>query len=291
MRTLYQLYVEPERLPDKEQILSSGIIIPAVGGTFDPRQRQSRNELRPLQGTVISSPIHGFLAMHDERSRHSKNFAMVTDGARPGSGPAAMMQTGWRMPKEGDEVWFGFMSWQWGREPNFMWPGEIYWVEPKDGEPYALGDWCIVEQVSEEVERNGLVMNSAPGTELGRGVVLAVGDGFAEAMPNVRPGMTIRFKVFGQVNPEVRNPFGGKNATRLRPSQVVAVESSGITIGEARERDVQADRIVKEAARLGNITVLDPTNDQEDIKNAQEDLHRKQWKDRDRRYHGKRMIH
>ena len=300
MKTLWQMLISPEQKAEEETMLPSGIIIPALSDSYSLVFRENRHDSRPLQGTVVATPIHGCMVMYDDRSKFSKNGPhFIVDGGKQSyyeNGrdypmPAeARMQVPWRMPEVGDTVWFGYMSWVWERTEQFMWPDEIYWVEPKSGEPYAMGDWCIVEQIREDaVSKSGLVLSSNPGTQLGRGVVRAVGDGFAMEKPSIKPGMTVIFRVFGSKNPEVRNPFGGDNATRIRPSQVVAIDTDGISIQEIEDRRIAAEGIVSQTASLGFIEAIDDLDAEAGKLMAGEDIVKKQKRYEDVRYHGKRL--
>lgn len=318
MNSIWQLHVEPEPLPEATR-LASGIWVPEVSDSYDYGQRNERNELRPLHGVVLSSPANGYWTMYDDAGYSKSRFSqahgvqVLTDAGRmsiilDANGnqvskmkegcrrvpvqPEPMMRMPWKMPSAGDTVWFGFMSWIWERSPQFMWPEEIYWVAPREGEPYALGDWCIVEQIREKaVSESGLVLSATPGTEVGRGVVMAVGDGFSMQKPGIIPGMTVLFKSFGARNSEVRNPFGGENATRIRPSQVVAIDNEGISMEELHERKSQAESVTKDLSRLNNVGVLDIHDRESGERMAAEDIAKAQRKHDDVRYYGKRMKH
>lgn len=290
MRPLWQLRVSP---PARQERTASGIFIPP-SDYYSLTERESEHESRPESGVVIGVPENGFMVLGPgDRSAYladGMGSGYIDSKGIPQPSPQYIHHVeDWRLPSIGDAVWFGYQSWRWPREDAFMWPSEIHCVVPADGSPpWAMGDWCLVEQVREKsVTDSGIIVSSNPGHDLARGVVRMIGDGFSKAKPNISVGDLVVFQVYRDQNPECPNPVGSWAMTRLKPSMVVAIDKRGITDGELSIRESAAAAVSSIAPAY--VKALDMESGKKEERWS--DLERKSKKEMHRLYHGKRNTY
>lgn len=195
-----------------ERMLPSGIFAPAPNTNFGGKLYESERreeEWWPQQAIVVCSNPSGFVnGLREGRdevwSPHTMSHVRVMVPDRRPS---------WRMPAPGDTVWLQGK----GLNPMEVGPNGEAWVEASrvtcvespGGEVWAVGRNCLVEQIPEDVADSPVIVDINPGNRMGIGVVRLVGDGFAELMPGISPGMVVRFKVVAAGgNPLTATPLG-----------------------------------------------------------------------------------
>ncbi len=229
---------------------------------IDTKHRSDRNDDRPLSAIVKSVPTMGF-------STYSAKGMEACD-IRSGKITRRLATDG-RMPVPGDTVWLGWLGWRCSvDEAAHAWPEEITCVIPADGsEPWCMEGTCLVMLVASEViDKSGLFVSGSASTVMHRGVVVVAGDGCG-----VSAGDSIIFRAIGLQNPTCPSPFGDDLPySHVRASSIVAIDTYGPTIDDARE----AAKLSQEALAMmyanGGIASLGHDNDWHVHRNRTQEL-------------------
>lgn len=249
----YMVLIEPEEMPGGKT--ASGLYLPSAN-IYDRGEDGERTETewRPHKGTVLASCPGKF--RHGMKG--TGQFKATPDGKHVEMLDHAYHD--WRMPEVGDEVYFGFKDWdpRMVEQDGTLWMdvARIFAVKPVGGEITGSGPWCVVEQIHDKVDEGPLITTLRVKKTLGIGWVKYFGDGFAESMPSVKPGMVVSFITTGIDNPIIPNPEGGENLTRLIPGWVVGVDPKGMTAGEIEERKAAAENNRKAVEQALAVTAV-----------------------------------
>lgn len=249
----------------KEKKTTTGIILPAEGTNVRKGLATERvdGEWWPESGIVMDSYNgmfkHGFHETGEEAwSPDSLTYVRKVDHT----------YHTWRLPMPGETAYFGYKDMNpRGKEILVLDDGSIlvemaraYAVRGLDGELRGNGQWCVVEQIPEDVDSGPLITKIRIEDGLGIGVVRLAGDGFSSKLPSVKRGMVLKFKVSGS-NPIVPNPDGGAPMVRILAEWVVGIDESGMSDAELDGRKSAAaghGEIIRQAlASVGNIKVED----------------------------------
>ena len=248
--------------------------------------RREVNDPRPVSAIVCAVPRWGF-NVPDDAAKVAVSDAMTGKAMYRG-------QRNWRMPAVGDTVWLGWLGWHFPmRSEAYLWPDAITCVTPADGSaPWCPGDKCLLELIAEDpFTDGGLVKSTDPSTQLSRGYVRLVGEGFAQAHPTIKPGMTVAYRQWGMQNKTCPNPFcDDREFASIVPYQLVAIDSHGPTEEGLVELRAKARDAAALAMSVGIVTGGIDKRDDLNFKfrtDQQDNIHAAA-KEHDRLYFGER---
>lgn len=253
---------------------------------IDADNRSEVNDPRPVSAIVRAIPKWGF-NVPDDTTKVAVADAMTGKAMYRG-------RRDWRMPKVGDTVWLGWLGWHFPmRMDAHLWPDDITCVTPCDGSgPWCPGDRCLLELIAEDpFIGGGLVKSIDASTQLSRGYVRLVGEGFAQEHPTIRPGMTIAYRQWGMQNKTCPNPFGDdREFASIVPYQLVAIDNQGPTEDELVTLRAKAKEAAALASSVGLVTGAMDKRDAMNYKlrSDQQDSIHAASKERDRIYFGER---
>ncbi len=282
-----------------ETKLASGVISPAVDAHKDKPEKTERmkDEWWPEIGTVLFPP-HSHMSM-----RPSKETVMTEDGREVVK--LENYQTGWRVPKRGDRVVFGFkdvnintlekggMVIRDGKNAVYIIldVAKAAYVIPRDGScPYALGEWVVLEQIPKTIYSGKFVATFTQEHEHGMGVVRMAGDGFLERHPSVRQGNVVKYMSVSVKNPECPNYVGGYMMSRVKSSLVTAIDHSGMDEAElerlkseAKELEMMSGALKGSVRSFGSGTAIP-------IRKGMSELEKAEIRDHNSRIHKERSA-
>lgn len=171
----------------------------------------------------------------------------------------------WRVPSEGDKVVFGFKD---VNIPALRRDGKVLsehvgdteeiriimdvakaaYVIPCDGsEPYALGEWAVLEQIPRTIFSGNFISTFTQEYEKGIGIVRMAGDGFMESHPSAGPGKVVRYMTVSSRNPECPNHVGAYAMSRVKALLITGVDHGGFD-------EKELERLKSETLELEGIT-------------------------------------
>lgn len=226
--------------------LASGLFVPGANINSGKKLVESQRlagEWWPEIGTVLLAPANHISIRKSGETKTGKTGRQVD--VYENYNPT------WRVPERGDKVVFGYMDINVSElDPKgrlIVDVSKAGYVIPRDGsKPYALGEWCILEQIPRTIFNRGFVASFHQEYEHGVGVVRMAGDGFMEKHPSVSPSKVVRYMTAGNKNPECPNHIGSYLMTRISPVLVTGIDHAGIS-------EAELERLKAESCELESV--------------------------------------